>query len=146
MWGLRPLGISGATRVCGPDLAPHLLCAAEEEGIPVGFYGGSRQVLKRPIEVVSEPFPRLPVACAFSPPFRALGLEEDLRIPDEINRSAARILFVGLNNPKQDRWIWERRGRVRAGDVPDICRAECRLARPVHCGAASKWDALQLWR
>ena len=115
MWGLRLLGISMATRVYGPDLTPHLLNAAEEEGIPVGFYGGSRQVSKRPIEVVAQRCPRLQVGYdAFSLPFRPLGLEEDLRITSEISRSGACLLFVGLNTPKQDPWMWEHRGRVQA--------------------------------
>jgi len=114
VWGLRLLGISGATRVYGPDLAPQLLCAAEEEGIPVGFYGGSPQVLKRLIEVVLERFPQLRVAYAWSPPFRPLGPEEDQRVTDEINGSGARILFVGLNTPKQDLWMAHHWGRIPA--------------------------------
>ena len=93
VWGLRLLGISWATRVYGPDLTPQLLGAAEQDGIPVGFYGGSRQVLKRLIEIVAERYPRLRVAYAFSPPFRPLGPEEDLRVADEINSSGARLLL-----------------------------------------------------
>jgi N-acetylglucosaminyldiphosphoundecaprenol N-acetyl-beta-D-mannosaminyltransferase len=103
-----------ATRVYGPDLTPHLLNAAEEEGIPVGFYGGSPQVLKRLIEVVLERYSRLRVAYAWSPPFRPLGPEEDQRVTDEINGSGARILFVGLNTPKQDLWMAHHRGRIPA--------------------------------
>ena len=37
VWGLRWLGIEGATRVYGPDLTPSILDAAEREGLAVGF-------------------------------------------------------------------------------------------------------------
>lgn len=114
VWGLRLLGVSSATRVYGPDLTPAVLAAAEQAGIPVGFYGGSRAVLERLVERVEERFPRLAVPYAYSPPFRPLALEEEARITDEINRSGARILFVGLNSPKQDRWMARSRGRVSA--------------------------------
>jgi N-acetylglucosaminyldiphosphoundecaprenol N-acetyl-beta-D-mannosaminyltransferase len=114
VWGLRLLGVPGASRVYGPDLTSCLLAAAEQEQLPVGFYGGSWAVLRRLVETVAERYPRLRVAYAWSPPFRPLGLEEDLRIADEINRSGARILFVGLSSPKQDRWMAAQRGRVRA--------------------------------
>ncbi len=112
VWGLRLMGASNAGRVYGPDLTPAVLAAAERERIPVGFYGGSRAVLERLLERVAGWFPRLEVAYAYSPPFRPLSPEEDDRIAEEINRSGARILFVGLNTPKQDRWMAAHRGRV----------------------------------
>jgi N-acetylglucosaminyldiphosphoundecaprenol N-acetyl-beta-D-mannosaminyltransferase len=108
------LGAANATRVYGPDLTPQLLDAAEREQIQVGFYGGSPAVLKRLLEVVAQRYPRLPMVYSCSPPFRPLGPEEERQIADEINRSGTRILFVGLNTPKQDRWMAGQRGRVRA--------------------------------
>jgi len=54
------------------------------------------------------------VAYAYSPPFRSLTPEEDARIVEAINASGARILFVGLGCPKQERWMAEHRGRVKA--------------------------------
>ncbi|MBI4874645.1 MAG: WecB/TagA/CpsF family glycosyltransferase [Acidobacteria bacterium] len=114
VWGLRLLGVPEATRVYGPDLTPELLGAAESREIPVGFYGGSPEVLKRLLEVVAGRFPRLRVAYAWSPPFRPLTAEEDESIVAEINRSGARVLFVGMSTPKQDLWMAEHRGSVQA--------------------------------
>src|ERR687892_552093 len=45
VWGLHRLGVPHASRVYGPDLTPVLLTKASEAGIPVGFYGGSPEVL-----------------------------------------------------------------------------------------------------
>ena len=46
--------------------------------------------------------------------FRPLTPEEDEDAVAAINNSGARILFIGLNTPKQDYWMAEHRGRVQA--------------------------------
>jgi N-acetylglucosaminyldiphosphoundecaprenol N-acetyl-beta-D-mannosaminyltransferase len=114
VWGLRLLGHKAATRVYGPDLTPMLLERAAAEGLPVGFYGGAPEVLERLVQVVTGRFPALLVAYAYSPPFRPLTVEEDARVVAEINASGARIVFIGLNSPKQDYWMAAHRGRVQA--------------------------------
>lgn len=112
VWGLRLLGLKHASRVYGPDLTPALLSAAESNGITVGFYGASPEVLNRLLAVVNTRWPMLDVRYAFSPPFRPLSEDEDAAVVREINDSGARILFIGLNTPKQDRWMAAHRGRV----------------------------------
>ena len=114
VWGLKLLGYREATRVYGPDLTPIVLQKAMENQIPVGFYGSSPEVLERLQAIVTERFPAIQIAYAFSPPFRALTSEEDEEIVAAINRSGARILFIGLNTPKQDFWMAAHRGRVQA--------------------------------
>jgi N-acetylglucosaminyldiphosphoundecaprenol N-acetyl-beta-D-mannosaminyltransferase len=114
VWGLRLLGNEDATRVYGPDLTPVLLEMAASSGLPVAFYGGAPKVLERLLEVVTARFAGLRVAYSWSPPFRALTPEEDARIVSDINQSGARILFIGLNTPKQDYWMAAHRGRIQA--------------------------------
>jgi N-acetylglucosaminyldiphosphoundecaprenol N-acetyl-beta-D-mannosaminyltransferase len=114
VWGLRLLGARDATRVYGPLLTPALLGAAAREGVPVGFYGGSASVLGKLLTVVKRRFPGLEVAYALAPPFRPLSEPEDERIVREIRDSEARILFVGLSTPKQERWMAAHRGSIPA--------------------------------
>lgn len=114
VWGLRALGAAQATRVYGPDLTPKVLAAAEQAGLPVGFHGGSPETLFRLLRRVSHEYPRLDVRYVSSPPFRHLNPEEDAAEAGAINASGCRILFVGLNSPKQDLWMRRRRGTVRA--------------------------------
>jgi N-acetylglucosaminyldiphosphoundecaprenol N-acetyl-beta-D-mannosaminyltransferase len=114
VWGLRLLGHKDASRVYGPDLTPILLRMAAENSLPVGFYGGAPAVLKRLLEVVAERFPGLHVAYSFSPPFRPLTPEEDEQVTDAIDTAGVRILFIGLNTPKQDYWMAAHKGRVQA--------------------------------
>lgn len=114
VWALRLLGCRNARRVYGPDLTPALLEKAAVSGVPVGFYGASAETLRRLSDVLAVRFPGLHVVYQFSPPFRPLTPEEDQRVIDEINSSGARILFIGLNTPKQDYWMAAHKGHVRA--------------------------------
>ncbi len=113
VWGLRRLGYPLATRVYGPDLTLVLLRAVAGH-LPVGFYGGSPAALERLQGAMRRQFPELEIAYAFfTPPFRPLTAEEDERVVTEINLSGARILFVGLSNPKQEYWMAAHRGSVQ---------------------------------
>jgi N-acetylglucosaminyldiphosphoundecaprenol N-acetyl-beta-D-mannosaminyltransferase len=112
VWALRALGYRNATRVYGPDLTPIVLNEAAIAGIPVGFYGSSPAVLERLVNCVRSKYPTLRVVYAFSPPFRALNKEEDQAITKNINSSGAKILFIGLNTPKQDIWMAEHQHKV----------------------------------
>jgi N-acetylglucosaminyldiphosphoundecaprenol N-acetyl-beta-D-mannosaminyltransferase len=114
VWGLRWLGIPSATRVYGPTLTPMIFSRAAEEGIPVGFVGGTPAVLDKLISSASASFPGLRVAYRVSPPFREITADEEARITREINDSGARIVLVGLGTPKQDVWMARQRGKVQA--------------------------------
>jgi N-acetylglucosaminyldiphosphoundecaprenol N-acetyl-beta-D-mannosaminyltransferase len=114
VWMLRKLGYPHQERVCGPELTSRVCAEAARRGAPVGFYGGHPEALKALVRNLSARFPGLRVVYAYSPPFRPLTPEEDERVTEEINASGARILFVGLGCPKQEWWMAEHKGRVRA--------------------------------
>lgn len=114
VWMLRALGIATASRVYGPDLMLEVLAAAAAERIPVGFYGGSADVLARLVADVATRFPALRVTFAQSPPFRPPTPAEDRATLDAISTSGARIVFVGLGSPKQDLWMQAHRDSVEA--------------------------------
>jgi N-acetylglucosaminyldiphosphoundecaprenol N-acetyl-beta-D-mannosaminyltransferase len=114
VWMLRKLGHPHQERVCGPELTSRVCAEAARRGVPVGFYGGHPEALEALVRNLSARFPGLWVVYAYSPPFRPLTPEEDERVTEEINASGARILFVGLGCPKQEWWMAEHKGRVRA--------------------------------
>ena len=114
VWGLRLLGVRHAERVYGPDLTPLLCAKAAALGIPVGFYGSSPEVLSAMTENLRSASPGLDIVFQHSPPFRELS---DQEIADEISAirsSGARIVFVGLGCPKQERWMHARRDELPA--------------------------------
>lgn len=114
VWMLRLKGHPDQQRVYGPTLMLHVLEAAARENVPVGFYGSSPQVLQSLLARMQDRFPNLKVAYSFSPPFQEMSQEEDTEIVKRINASSARILFVGLGCPKQEKWMAEHRGKVNA--------------------------------
>ena len=114
VWMLRLLGMKEQERVYGPTLTLRIAEAAAQNGVPVGFYGGRPEVLHQLIENLQARYPRLQVVYAYSPPFRPLTAKEDALVVEEINASGARILFVGLGCPKQERWMAAHKGKVHA--------------------------------
>lgn len=105
VWMLRRLGVPGQTRVYGPTLMLHVCEAAESASVPIGLYGGTPDSLERMCAYLAQLYPRLNVAYAFPPPFRPLTPDEDAEVIENIRDSGARILFVGLGCPKQERWM-----------------------------------------
>lgn len=114
VWMLRALGVPEASRVYGPDLTPLLLKAAADHGIPVGFYGGTQDVLDRLKRRFQRELPRLQIVFMEAPPFREPTPQEAIDTIRSMQQSGARILFVGLGSPKQDLWMHHHRGRIPA--------------------------------
>jgi N-acetylglucosaminyldiphosphoundecaprenol N-acetyl-beta-D-mannosaminyltransferase len=114
VWGLRLLGVEEATQVRGAELTRILCERAAALGIPVGFYGSEAAVLDDLTVNLVRRYPTLRVAYSYSPPFRPLTSDEDAQVVDAINRSGARLLFVGLGAPKQEQWMAVHKGRVQA--------------------------------
>ncbi len=105
VWVLRRLGLSETRRVYGPTLMRLVCRRAEEHGLPIGLYGGSPEVLGELRERLVAKHPLLRIAFAASPPFRPETQEEEASTVQAIEASGARILFVGLGCPKQERWM-----------------------------------------
>jgi N-acetylglucosaminyldiphosphoundecaprenol N-acetyl-beta-D-mannosaminyltransferase len=114
VWGLRWLGVEGATRVYGPDLTPSVLDAAEREGLAVGFYGGTPTVLEALVAMAGRRWPNLRITYTYSPPYRDLTAEEDVQIKQAIDASGVKILFVGLGCPRQETWMAIHRDHLQA--------------------------------
>ena len=114
VWTLRQLGIPGAARVYGPDLTRAVLAAAEQAGMKVGFYGGTPATLARLVEAAARMHPRLAICYARAPSFRPLDPAEDESEVAAMRASRARVLFVGLGCPKQERWAIAHREQIGA--------------------------------
>jgi N-acetylglucosaminyldiphosphoundecaprenol N-acetyl-beta-D-mannosaminyltransferase len=114
VWTLRSLGVRGATQVRGTDLTTHVVERAAREGIPIGLYGGTPDLLEAFVGILEKRFPGVRVVCQIAPPFRPLTPEEDETVTKEILSSGARILFVGIGCPKQERWMEAHKERIPA--------------------------------
>jgi N-acetylglucosaminyldiphosphoundecaprenol N-acetyl-beta-D-mannosaminyltransferase len=112
VWALRRLGLAKASRVYGPSLLEVVCARAEAEGLPVGLHGGAPEVLAALAAELRRRHPLLRIPYAVSPPFRAQGAAEEDAARDAIRASGARILFVGLGCPKQERWMAAQRAAL----------------------------------
>jgi N-acetylglucosaminyldiphosphoundecaprenol N-acetyl-beta-D-mannosaminyltransferase len=108
IWAHRFLGGRRLTeRVYGPTLMLRLCELAAERRLPVYLYGGAEGVAPRLADVLRQRWPKLQVAGTCTPPF-ADRAEDDASLQQEIaaiNASGARLLFVALGAPKQERFM-----------------------------------------
>jgi N-acetylglucosaminyldiphosphoundecaprenol N-acetyl-beta-D-mannosaminyltransferase len=111
-WGLRWLYGIRQERVAGMDLLPDLLQAASQQQIPVFFYGTTQEVLSKAQAHIAQHYPDIPYTGVYSPPFRPLTLEEEKEVIHTINASGAKIVFVALGCPKQEKWMAAMKGKI----------------------------------
>lgn len=112
--GLRMLGCKFRFKVRGTDLMLKLCSYASNNNLKIFFYGNSEENLAALKERLTALFPNINIAGAISPPFRSLTDDEDSAVVNRINDTDPDILFVSLGAPKQEKWMAEHRGRVKA--------------------------------
>ena len=116
-WALKFLYGIKQPRVAGMDLLPDLLSVSEEKCIPVFFYGGTDAMQHATKNHLASKYPNLKIAGMYSPPFRPLNEAEEKTILNMINNSGARIIFVALGCPKQEKWMASLKGKVNAAII-----------------------------
>lgn len=156
-WALKALRVSNASQVRGTDLTLSVVERAAREGVRVGLYGGTPELLEEFVRVLEARYPNVRVVCRIAPPFRPLTPDEDEAVTEEIASSGAQILLVGIGCPKQDFWMAEHKGRVRAvmigvGAAFDFHTGRVRQAPRWMQGAGLEWafrlamEPRRLWR
>jgi exopolysaccharide biosynthesis WecB/TagA/CpsF family protein len=112
-WALNHIYEAGLKyRVYGPDLTYSVLARAEQEGLPVYFYGSKPDVLEALCATTLKTLPRLKIAGCQPSAFGRITAEEADNIARKIRQSGARIVFAGLGCPRQEVWAYEFRNRL----------------------------------
>jgi N-acetylglucosaminyldiphosphoundecaprenol N-acetyl-beta-D-mannosaminyltransferase len=115
VWAMNALGHDLSSRVYGPDLMARYCERAALTGARMFLYGGRNQgALVQLALNLRTRYPGLNIVGGYAPPFRALTGEEEDFVLDEINRSQADVVWVGIGVPKQEKWMAAMRGRLRA--------------------------------
>ena len=160
VWISRLLDHQGLpARVTGADLLPAVCCKAAEDGLSVYFCGGELGVAQAAADSMRARFSSLVVAGVNCPPH---GFERDekqsAQLVDDINRSGAHILFLGVGAPKQEKWAFQRLPHLNVGPILCVGAAFSFAAGLVHraprwvrdCGMEWAWrlgqEPLRLWR
>jgi N-acetylglucosaminyldiphosphoundecaprenol N-acetyl-beta-D-mannosaminyltransferase len=113
-WLLRHSGYTSADRVCGPDLMQAIFEQFQQTGYRHFLYGATWHTLEMLKRNLQSKFPACRIVGAHAPPFRPAGAHEDNAVIEEINVSAADIIWVGLSTPKQELWMARHRHRLSA--------------------------------
>jgi N-acetylglucosaminyldiphosphoundecaprenol N-acetyl-beta-D-mannosaminyltransferase len=109
-WALNILhGTSLSDRVYGPNLTLKVCQRAATEGLPVYFYGSTRQVVDALCRNLVDRFPSLRIAGSQPSLFRCISRDEMAGIARRITATGARITFIGLGCPRQEVWAYENR-------------------------------------
>ena len=108
----RLRGYRSAEQVAGPDLMPALWKATEHTVYSHYFYGSTPETIEALQKNLGSRYPELKIAGMEAPPFRPLTEEEDRQAVERINASGADFVWVGLGAPKQEKWMYEHRGRI----------------------------------
>ncbi|HKC49677.1 MAG TPA: WecB/TagA/CpsF family glycosyltransferase [Myxococcota bacterium] len=114
VWAARLAGTPLPERIAGVDFMAGLLAAAAREGLRVYLLGARREVVAKLAEGCERDYPGLVLAGRRDGYFREA---EHAEIVEEIRKSRADLLFVGMPSPFKETWCERHR---RGLDVPVI--------------------------
>jgi N-acetylglucosaminyldiphosphoundecaprenol N-acetyl-beta-D-mannosaminyltransferase len=112
VWAMRSLG-HDASRVYGPELMARYCERSAQTGTRMYLYGGRNQGSLVQLALnLRQSYPGVKIVGGYSPPFRELTEEESDRIVDDINACGADVVWVGIGQPKQEKWMADVRNRL----------------------------------
>ena len=108
----KPLSIVGrwkgalnVQQVAGPDFMPYFF--SRGKGTKHYFYGSTPEVVEKLVTNFSRLYSETNIVGSYSPPFRKLTTDEINKNIEDIKKSDADIIWVGLGAPKQEYWMAE---------------------------------------
>ncbi|WP_169921802.1 WecB/TagA/CpsF family glycosyltransferase [Spirosoma rigui] len=104
VWVGRMKGATAMNRCYGPDFFKRVFEDSATTTIKHFLCGGKEGVADELKVAVGKKFANHNVVGTFCPPFRALTDDEFRALGDQINKSGANIVWIGLSTPKQERF------------------------------------------
>lgn len=105
VWLSRLAGQTDVDLVPGSELIEPMCAVAAESGVPVALFGATDDALKAAADALKSRFPGLEIALCLSPP---MGFDPDGETAQDaiaqIGASGARLVFLALGAPKQERF------------------------------------------
>lgn len=105
-------------KIAGADVHEHLLKELNSKSGKCFYLGSSKQTLEKITEKIALQFPQIEVG-TFSPPFKSKFSEaENEEMISKVNDFNPDVLFVGMTAPKQEKWTYIHKARLK---VKIIC-------------------------
>jgi N-acetylglucosaminyldiphosphoundecaprenol N-acetyl-beta-D-mannosaminyltransferase len=115
VWAMHLLGNKRSSRVYGPELMARYCERSARTGARMYLYGGRNQgALVQLALNLRQRYPGVRIVGGYSPPYRELDSAERAAVADEINRSGADVVWVGIGQPKQEKWMAQMRHALQA--------------------------------
>jgi N-acetylglucosaminyldiphosphoundecaprenol N-acetyl-beta-D-mannosaminyltransferase len=119
VWAANMLGENLEDRVYGPELMERYNERCRDRGHRVWLYGGRDQGSLAQLALnMHKVNPGMKIVGGYSPPFRPLTETEEDEIARRINADRPDVIWVGIGQPKQEKWILRMRDRI---DAPVMC-------------------------
>ena len=104
----------------GPDVYKHFIARLDEISGKAFFLGSSETVLQKIKDRIKREYPNVEVATC-SPPFKKeFSEDENAEMVSRINEFQPDIVFVGMTAPKQEKWSFDHREKLKAGLIISI--------------------------
>jgi N-acetylglucosaminyldiphosphoundecaprenol N-acetyl-beta-D-mannosaminyltransferase len=111
VWLGRIHGFPLRQRVCGSELMD-AFCRVTGSACRHFFFGGAPGVAEKLAQVLHEKY-GIVVAGTYTPPFRALTDVEERELAAIVDDASPDVFWVGLSTPKQEKWMYEHRDKLR---------------------------------
>jgi N-acetylglucosaminyldiphosphoundecaprenol N-acetyl-beta-D-mannosaminyltransferase len=108
IYGARILGISIHEKVSGIDLFHELLVLAARREYPIFLLGAKEEVVEKVVIILQKRYKGLKI----SGHHHGYFWSDELSIVEEIRKSSARLLFVGITSPKKEEFINRWKGQL----------------------------------
>lgn len=132
-------------KVAGVDFGERMLLLASQKAYPVFFLGGKPGIAELAAQRKTEQYRGLSVSGTQDGYFKKEGIENDAVI-EKINESGAKILFVCLGAPTQEKWIDRNKERLISvklamglGGALDVYAGTVRRAPKIFIRARLEW-------
>lgn len=101
-------------RITGADIFEGVMTHMDNTKGRVFFLGGTEKTLGLIRKKLLVDYPGIHLVGTYSPPFKAtyseVEMDEMIRL---VNAAKADVLWVGMTAPKQEKWIYENRNRIK---------------------------------
>jgi N-acetylglucosaminyldiphosphoundecaprenol N-acetyl-beta-D-mannosaminyltransferase len=106
VWVGRSRGFP-AERVCGPDLMDRMMQETARTGLRHFLLGGKSGIAERLKGRFEQRYPGVAIAGIRTPPFGEIDETEIAATVEDIERSGADVVWVGISSPRQE-WLMSR--------------------------------------
>lgn len=114
IYASKLLNLSIQERITGPDLFYTIMnILNKEKGFSVFFLGSNSDTLLKINERFKSDYKNIELVGHYSPPFKdSFSDEESSSMIDAINKVSPDILWIGMTQPKQEKWIYDNKNKL----------------------------------